>query len=118
MAVVPPTAVAWQSVFHPTRSCRLENLNEDFDGLIKIINDRRPADQPALENEIGWKQQGPLVSPKRFGGKDGGEEVEANNSTSRHLAKYQACGAKCFDYARLYYQQDFEVLKYPAVLDQ
>ena len=81
--------------------CRLEHLEQDYTGLVELINARRAPGLPEVEDKIGWKQKGPLVK-------------QGEKETNRHLAKYEECGVECFDLVRNYFKDDFELLQYPT----
>jgi hypothetical protein len=99
--------------------CRVESLFADVAGLVDLLNSRRPADLPPLQNNVGWEQKGPLVdepSPYVAAKSDGNISAEVPHKMSRHYDKFKACGRRCFDLARAYYSGDFEILRYPQVV--
>lgn len=88
--------------------CRVEHLEEDFAELVALLNERRAPGLKMLSPDIGWHQQGPLAHSS--------EGTQGNSTVNRHLDKYETCGRRCFDLARIYFGSDFDVLGYPEVI--
>lgn len=84
-------------------------------GLVELLNTKRSDTLPELHNHLGWDQKGPLAKEEASIGSnaDIGETDDDHESASRHLDKFQACGAQCFHLARAYYILDFVRLGYP-----
>ena len=96
-------------------SCRFENLQEDMRGVVALINARKPPHKNpvVLPDTIPTRKQGPLLSK---GLRVWYEEPDPDDIDGRHLSKYRDCGPVCMDLARIFYAQDFSVLKYDEVL--
>ena len=91
--------------------CRLEDVEDDFTDLVLKINERRAEGLQPVTNELDWAQKGPLQIEADK------SDAQPNEVENRHLAKFAACGVRCFDLARLYFARDFEVLGYPQVVE-
>lgn len=102
-------------------ACRLESLQSDMQELVDLLNSQKAQGLPALTNDVGWAQKGPLVKEKGSQDtkveedKDSEEPSETEVPNSRHFEKFRVCGESCFHHARTYYAKDFEVLGYPQL---
>jgi hypothetical protein len=88
--------------------CRVEHLDEDLEPVFDEMNSRRLPDAPLLTNGVGWAQRGPIADEVVKGG-----VKTADTKSSRHAAKFAACGEACLKNVNAYYQKDFETLAYP-----
>ena len=98
--------------------CRLENLEKDTKKLVKLINDRRAPGLSPVVADLGWIQRGPLTAPNRFNKSvtEPDPLPDLAEAEGRHVPKFELCGPRCCDYARIYYALDFQLLKYQATL--
>ena len=92
-------------------ACRLEQIDDDFSALIKLINKRRPPGTPPLRNKLRSANRGALQEELA-------QEAAADAKQKialRHLQKYQDCGPRCFELAQRYFADDFRLLDFPTV---
>jgi hypothetical protein len=103
--------------------CRLGQVSKDMDGLIGLINSRKPDYLDDLVNRVGWERKGPSTqsSPDSQASVLNDTPGHAANQTlsktrkSKHVSKYTSadCSSKCLDGIAKYYKDDFALLQYP-----
>ena len=62
-------------------ACRVEQLQDDMDGLIESLNSQRLSGLPELDKHIGWDQKGPLAKDSS----DDGNDSKNNNAKDNDL---------------------------------
>lgn len=78
---------------------RYENLAEDFQEAVKIINQRRSKNLPAIRPaELDWKKKGIAAEDSR-------KQTDTETS-EQHAAKYRRCGGACVQLIQEFYAED------------
>lgn len=83
--------------------CRMNDVDEDYKHLVEVLNARLPKQAQKFSANLHKVNLGSLLE----------QQKQAQPKLNRHLAKYLDCGEECFDNARKYYANDFQLLQYP-----